>query len=166
MRNSRRGTRECQRDRCQVGVSTADDHDPCHDGICQFPCAQSRFRSLLPTSAEGFSFIGFLCSAGLYQLWCCLTVSDPDLAGFQSIIKECVSVGSMLLRMSLLQWRLMEKVTSPRGCAGSQQRQRKDQRRGTDKPQRQRRLNLWRQGCWLHCNQLCGFLFYRSVEKS
>lgn len=73
-----------------MGVSTVDDHDPCHDGICQFPRAQAWFCSLLPTSAEGFSFIGVLCSAGLYQLWCCLTVSDPDLAGFQSIIKECV----------------------------------------------------------------------------
>lgn len=82
--------RQSQRDRCHLGVSTADYHDPCHDGICQFPCAPARFRSLLPTSAEGFSFTGFLFSAGLYQLWCCLTVSDPDLAGFQSIIKESV----------------------------------------------------------------------------
>lgn len=57
----------------------------------------------LPTAAERFSFIGFLCSSGLYQLWCCVTVSDPDLAGFQSAIKElCACALPLMLRMSLL----------------------------------------------------------------
>lgn len=96
-------------------------------------------------STEGFSFIGFICSAGLYQLWCCLTVSDPDLAGFQSIIKElrvCAPPPSPHPPRFLQPW-LMEKVTSHRGCVGSQQRQRKHQSKGTDKPQRQKRLHFF-----------------------
>lgn len=43
-------------------------------------------------------------------------------------------------------------------------RNKERQRQGTDKPQKRKR-----QGCWVHCNQLCvsvcGF-FYSSVEKS
>lgn len=88
------------RDRRRAGTSTEGDRDPCHDGICQFPQTLPWFCSLLPTSAEGFSFMGFLCSTALYRLWYCLTVSDPDLVGFQSIIKEWVSVRSLLPRMS------------------------------------------------------------------
>lgn len=146
---------ESQKDRCQVGVSTVDDRDPCRDGICQFPPCSGLVPLFTPHLCKKYFLSwGFRAVLGLYQLWCCLTVSDPDLAGFQSIIKECVSVCSLLLRMSFL-WRwLMEKVTSPGGCDDLQQRQGRDQRREMDKPWRWNRLTLWRQRCWLHCNQL------------
>lgn len=106
----------------------------------------------LPLQRDFLSF-GFLRCVGLYQRRCCLTVSDTQLAGFQSIIKELSAAPSTpplssrpppllptLLRMSSVQPWLMEKVTSspPAGSAGREQ----DHSGGTKAPRRQRRPRL------------------------
>lgn len=82
----KRQKRECLRNRCQVGLSTASHRDPCHDGICSFPRSQPGFRILLRSpSTDTPLLMDFL----LWDpIWCSLTVSCP---GFQSIIKDlCV----------------------------------------------------------------------------
>lgn len=119
-----------QRQRSQAGVLTEDDRDPCHDGICQFPHTVTFFffffflSLFTPHLCSGIFFHrGFVCSVGLDQLRHYLTVNDPDLAGFQSIIKEWMSVRCLLLRMSFSVAAVNGKGhPSPRLYAGSPQR--------------------------------------------
>lgn len=62
MRNGEREKSERQKDRCQVGVSTVDDRDPCRDGICQFPPCSGLVPLFTPHLCKKvFSFMGFLC---------------------------------------------------------------------------------------------------------
>lgn len=81
--------------------------------------------------------------------------------GFQSIIKEWMSVCCLLLRMILFLVAVNGKGhLSPWLYPGFQQRKRTDQRTETDKPLRCKSQAFGRQRCCLHCNQLCGWFFF------
>lgn len=157
------GRKACQKDRCQVGVSTAG--RPmilCHDGICHPPSTPptlsplslgSALYSPTVTSAEGFSF------SRVYTLR--RAISAPVLPYSKRYTARRISINHQrvvwnplrspslfcphpllptLLRMSSMQPWLMEKVTSspPLGSAGREQ----DHSGGTKAPRRRRLLRL------------------------
>lgn len=124
---------------------------------------------LLPTSAEGFSFIGVST-----QRWAVSALVLP----FCKWSRPCrISINPQRVCVCVLpaaQNELSVVAVNGKGhlssrlCWLATKAEKGSEARGTDEPQRQRRLNYWRRGWWLHCNQLCGVFFFSVafVEKS